>query len=37
MTSSETNANYGGIAGYAFGIEPLHSSVSIYHYCVPQE
>ncbi|KAK8802894.1 hypothetical protein WA171_006565 [Blastocystis sp. BT1] len=24
MTSSETNANYGGIAGYAFGIEPLH-------------
>ena len=27
MTSSETNANYGGIAGYAFGIEPLHSSV----------
>ena len=27
ITSSETNANYGGIAGYAFGIEPLHSSV----------
>ena len=27
INSSETNANYGGIAGYAFGIEPLHSSV----------
>lgn len=24
MTSSETNANYGGIAGYAFAIDPLH-------------
>lgn len=24
MTSSETNANYGGIAGYAFGLEALN-------------